>query len=460
MVDAPTQPPSTEIKNLTDMGNSERFIEQHGDKILYCPPWKKWLVWDGTRWKEDGTGVIKRMAKRTVRRIPDEVEHAASDKQREAIIKHAHRSESANKLDNMIQLAQSEESVVTQPEEFDHDPFLLNTPNCMIDLKAWKVGKHNPKYRLMKRVGALYDPHAESPVWDAFLYKIMGGNENLLKFLQRAVGYGMTGSTKEQVVFFLHGKGSNGKSTFLEALRFVLADYAMNTPTSTIMRTESTSTANNDVARLRGARLVTAVETEENQRLAESTIKAITGGDSITARYLYSEFFEFKPEFKLFLACNHKPVITGVDNGIWRRIRLIPFSVILSDEEKDIHLPDKLQKEASGILNWMLEGCRMWQEEGLGNPDEIIAAISEYRGEMDSLAQFFADCCVIVPNAKVQATKLYEVFQRWSAAAGERSRTQRDFGSKMSERGFTSLKGTGGLMFWQGIGLREVEKVE
>lgn len=463
MIDAPTQPPLNppDIKNMTDMGNAERFIDHCGQDISYCHAWKTWLIWDGSRWQVDDTGAVERFAKDTVRKIPLEAALAPSDKKRKAVLKHAQRSESAARLAAMIRLAMSDETVVTKPDEFDNNPMFLNAPNVVIDLLAWKSGKHNRAHKLMKQVIPQYDQNATCPAWDAFLHKIMGGNENLIRFLQRAVGYSITGQTSEQVVFFLHGKGSNGKSTFLEILRYILADYAMNTPTSTIMRSEGSTAANNDVARLRGARLVTAVETEENQRLAESTIKSITGGDSITARFLFSEFFEFKPEFKLWLACNHKPIITGVDNGIWRRIRLIPFGVIIPDSEKDIDLPNKLKAEAAGILNWMLEGCKQWQEQGLGMPEEVAAAVKEYRGEMDTLAQFFTDCCILSPSVFAAASQLYEAYQKWADMSGERAVTQRVFGSKLSERGLEKRRGgKSGNFVYSGIALRATEPSE
>lgn len=451
-------PPETTVDkppfNLTDLGNAERFIHYHGLNLLYCRAWKSWLVWEGTRWQVDDTGAAERLAKQTVRQIPFEADQVKNESAKKKIKKHAHRSESAARISSMMSLAKSDAAVVVKADEFDSDPMLLNCLNQVIDLGNGALLPHERDHRLMKQVNAEYDPKATCPTWLNFLDRIMDGNENLLSFLQRAVGYSLTGQTSEQVVFFLHGKGRNGKSTFLELLRYLLADYSLNTPTNTIMRRDGNSAVNNDVARLRGARLVTAIETEENQHLAESTLKSLTGGDAITARYLFSEFFEFKPEFKLWLACNHKPIINGTDMGIWRRIRMIPFTVTIPESEVDIHLSEKLKAEASGILNWVLAGCEMWQSQGLGMPEEITQANKAYQSEMDSLALFFEDCCILSPNAVSASADLYEAFQKWADQNGERPLTQRTFGGKLTERGFATQRGTGGKRLWAGIGIR------
>lgn len=440
---------------LSDLGNSERLAHHFKGRLHYCLPWRKWLIWTGTRWEEDQTGAVMRAAKRVVRKIPDEARDIQSEKLREAIKKHALRSESAGKIDAMIRLSMSDTDIAVLPEVFDQDEMLLNTRNCIIDLKTGQPRQHDKTAKLMKQANAEFNPDAQCPIWLEFLDKIMDGSDSLISFLQKAVGYSLTGQTGEQVVFFLWGKGSNGKSTFLELLRFLLADYSLNTPTTTLMRRSENGVTNNDVARLRGARLVTAVETEENQYLAESTIKQLTGGDRITARFLFGEFFEFTSTFKLWLACNHKPIISGGDHGIWRRIRLVPFTVTIKDDEKDIHLAAKLQAEASGILNWAIEGCLRWQNEGLGIPEEVQAAVDAYRTEMDIVASFIQDCCVVLPSAVVTAGSLYESYKRWAVENGDTPLSQRKFGQKFGEHGFNSQRSTGGRHLYAGLGLRE-----
>lgn len=209
----------------------------------------------------------------------------------------------------------------------------------------------------------------------------------------------------------------------------------------------------NDIARLKGARFVSAVEAEKGQRLAESLVKQLTGGDRITARFMRAEFFEFTPEFKLFFATNHKPTVEGTDHAIWRRIRLIPFKVTIPEAEKDFQLPNKLKTELPGILQWAVSGCLAWQKTGLGAPDEIKDATEGYRSEMDVLSYFIDDVCVLSESSKVSAKSLYEAYSSWCYRNGERPLTKRDFSSRLTERGYTSAKGTGGYYFWKGIGI-------
>jgi P4 family phage/plasmid primase-like protien len=447
-------------RNLTDYGNAERLVDRYNGSLHYCRALKAWIIWNKTRWEVDETGVVVRMAKKVVRKIPEEAKDAQTDARRDAIRNWSQKSESAGKLAAMIALAETEPGISVLPDVFDADPMLLNAQNCVINLRTGEMLPHNREQLLMKQANAPYHPDAACPTWLHFLSQILGGNQNLIDFIQKAVGYSLTGQIGEQVMFILHGSGSNGKSTLLELLRFLFADYSLNTPTSTIMRrADSTSTTNNDVARLRGARLVTAVETEENQQLAESTIKQITGGDTITARFLFGEFFEFKPTFKLWLAANHKPQIAGGDHGIWRRIRLIPFLVKITDDMKDIHLPEKLKAEAAGILTWAVQGCLKWQAEGLGLPEEVRAAVEAYQAEMDVLAAFLDDCCTQLPTASVSAESLYKTYQKWTIENGIASAmSQRKLGGKLRDRGFESLKSTGGRYIWRGLGLLQVEQ--
>jgi putative DNA primase/helicase len=267
------------------------------------------------------------------------------------------------------------------------------------------------------------------------------------------VGYSLTGDTREQVLFLLHGSGANGKSTFLEVIQALLGEYALQTPAETLVQKQGEGIPN-DVARLKGARFVAASETEEGKRLAEGMVKKMTGGDVLTARFLHQEYFEFKPEFKLFLATNHKPLIRGTDHAIWRRIRLIPFQVQIPDAEKDKALPEKLKAERSGILTWALEGCRSWQQEGLSTPAEVLQATEAYRDEMDILKDFLESCCIEKAEAEAKVSDLYAAYVAWCEANGERPLTQRAFGMKLSERGLGQRR-TKVARYWVGIGLVE-----
>ena len=246
---------------------------------------------------------------------------------------------------------------------------------------------------MTKLVPGEYDPKAACPVWKNFLDTVFAGDADLIRYVQKAVGYSLTGDTSEQCVFFLYGTGSNGKSTFLSTIRQVFGDYAANVQPETLMvKPSSSGGANSDIARLKSARFVTSTEPNEGMRLNEGLIKQLSGEDSVTARKLYSDEFEFLPEFKLWMGANHKPIIRGTDTGIWRRVHMIPFEVSISDEKKDKHLPGKLRGEIAGILNWAVEGYRLYASEGLKMPGAVAKAVAEYRHEMDSISQFLEEC--------------------------------------------------------------------
>jgi putative DNA primase/helicase len=267
----------------------------------------------------------------------------------------------------------------------------------------------------------------------------MGGDANTISFLQRIVGYSLTGDTREQALFLLYGMGANGKTTFLEVLRYIWGDYAMCAEFGSFVASRS-SNVRNDLARLAGARLVTAVESQFNRHLAEEVIKQITGGDTITARFLYGEYFEFRPQFKLFLATNHKPRVRGTDLAIWRRIHVIPFTVTIPGEDQDKALLEKLQREAAGILCWAMHGLADWRRSGLAPPATIVQATSEYRSEQDVLQLFIDERCIVDPEAQTSATELYAAYKAWCEAGGESTVCKRDLGLALQERGFQSRR--------------------
>jgi putative DNA primase/helicase len=283
----------------------------------------------------------------------------------------------------------------------------------------------------------------------------MGGNLGLINFLQKILGYSLTGSTREQCLFFLYGLGANGKSTLLEVVQSLWGDYATRTSSETFLAKKPGGIPN-DVAALRGARLAAAVEVEQGRRLAEVLVKEMTGGDTISARFMRAEWFSFKPQFKIFLATNHKPIIRGTDFAIWRRIRLIPFTVQIPKEEQDRDLPEKLRGELPGILNWAMAGCLQWRFGGLEPPKEVDDATQDYRAEMDVLGDFIAERCILDPGADATAAELYKSYTSWAEENGEkRPLTQRAFGMSLTERGFERGKGTGNKGIRLGIGVRE-----
>jgi P4 family phage/plasmid primase-like protien len=441
----------------TDYGNAERLIDQHGPDLHYIVERGMWVTWDDTRWAIDETGEVVRRAKRTVRNIYREAQAAEDGAKSAELGKHGAKSEAAARLAAMIDLARSEPGVSLHLADFDGDPWLLNCKNGVIDLRAGALRPHDRAELHMKRVPVAYDPDATCPTWLAFLARIMAGNDRLITFLQRAIGYSFTGMTREQVFFVLHGQGSNGKSTLLETLAALLDDYAQPATIATFLRKEHDDAVRDDVADMVGARFISAVEPGDGARLDESLIKEVTGESRMKVRFLYKNYFYFTPEFKLWLSVNHRPTIRGTDHAIWRRPLLIPFTVIIPDEEQDKDLKRKLLAELPGILAWAVRGCFDWQRDGLAIPEEVRAATSAYRAEMDILAGFIADRCIEHRNASVTAGMLYKEYQRWCDETGERQETQTTFGKRLTERGFVQKRDRKGQRSWSGIGLRTDE---
>jgi len=441
----------------TDDGNALRFVDRYGDLIRYCPPWKSWLVWDGLRWSKEAEGDVMRMARSTARSIHADAAGAASTDEQKAINKWAIQSQHANRIQAMIALAKWDARVEVRPEVFDAEPYLLTAENGTLDLRTGELQPHDPFDLITRLAPVRYDPDAQAPRFQQFLIELFAGEAELITFMQRFAGYTLTGDTRERLFALLYGFGKNGKSTLIETLHAALGDYAQNTDVETLL-IKRHSSVGNDVAALKGARFVSAAEVERGRQLAESRVKQLTGRDTVTARFLFGEFFDFKPEFKLWLSTNNKPIIRGTDDAIWDRIALVPFTQRFVGEKADTDLPEKLKEELPGILSWMVEGCLAWQQHGLEKPGTVEEATQQYREEMDTLAAFFEDRCVIHPNAEVGATRLYQYYQIWCDKAGEKWETQKAFGMRLGERGFVSKQGTRaphkGLKIWYGIGLR------
>lgn len=439
--------------NCTDLGNAKRLVSQHGHIIRYCFFWKKWLIWGGKSWQIDNNGLILRLAKDTVKHIYLDASVVTDQDQREAIAKWAIKSEEEKRLKSMVSLAQSEPGVPISPDQLDTNHYLLSCLNGTIDLRTGQLKPHDPQDLTTKVIPVEYIPDAARLQWIEFLETIFNRNYDLINFIQRAVGYSLTGDISEQCLFLLHGTGANGKSVFIKTISHLLSDYAQTADFETFLVKKNDGGIRNDIARMQGKRFVSAIEAESGKRLSENLIKSLTGGDTISARFLFAEFFDFQPTFKLWLAANHKPNIRGTDYAIWRRIRLIPFNVTIPEDKQDRHLEEKLKAELSGILAWAVQGCLEWQKNGLQTPKEVTTATTGYRAEMDVIGDFISECCVLIPDAKVQAGKLYEAYKNWCNENGEFTLNQRAFGMKLSERGFERIESSG---HWRtGIGLRE-----
>ena len=345
---------------FSDLGNAKRLVRLHGASIWYCHQWRKWLVWDGKRWAVDHTGEISRRAKNTISKLWNEVGEAP-DEGRRRMAKFALESESAQRLTAMVKLAESECGVPVTPDQLDRDPWLLNCQNGTLEVKTGRLRSHCRADNLTKVCPISYDSKAVSPLWLDILDRTFAGNAKMIAYVQRLCGVWLTGDVSEQVVPIFYGTGANGKSLILGAIQGVLGnDYSMKAAPDLLMakRTDSHPTERAD---LFGKRLVCCIETDEGQRFNESLLKELSGGDKVRARRMREDFWEFDPTHKIVLAANHKPFVRGTDHGIWRRLRLVPFTVTIPDDEQDKQLPVKLVAEYAGILAWAVQGCLEWQ---------------------------------------------------------------------------------------------------
>ena len=441
-----------EAPHLTDLGNADRFAADHHELARYVWPWRSWLLWDQRRWAPDQTGAAARLARATVLGLYALIPSFDDKDERRALLAHAKASESDHRLAAMLHLAQS--LLWADPGAVDRDPWLLNVLNGTLDLRTGDLRAHRREDYLTKLAPVEYLPQASAPQWDLFLQTILP-SASVRAFLQTAVGYALTGDTSEQMLFMLSGTGANGKSTFLKTLNDLLGDYALTTPSDTFM-VKRDGAIPNDLARLRGARFVTAVETHEGKRLDEALVKQMTGGDTISARFLHQEFFDYTPSFKVFLAVNYRPRIRGTEHAIWRRLRLVPFGVTIAEEQRDRSLLEKLRAEWPGILAWALAGCARWREAGrLGTPEDVVAATARYRASQDALRDFLDECCILDPAARISGTDLHGTYRDWCRKEDEKPMYRETLYARLEERGLTR-SGVTTRSRWVGIRLKTI----
>lgn len=439
------------VRMLTDMGNAERLADRHGAQLRYVQAFRRFYVWDGSRFRPDDTGRAEQLAKDTVRSIYSEASLAPDSPSRTKIASHGVGSERATRIRAMLDVVRSEQGIGVRPEELDRDPWKLNVANGTIDLRTGVLHPHDPADLITKLSPVAYDPGASCPTFESFLDRVMGGNDDLIRFLQRAAGYTLTADIREQVLFFFYGTGANGKTTFLNTLLAVLGEYGRQADPELLVSKRG-DVHPTGVADLAGARLAVCTEVEQGKRLAEALVKQLTGGDRIKARFMRGDFFEFEPSHKLLLAANHKPVIRGIDHAIWRRILLIPFNVTIPDAEQDKDLPGKLRDELPGILAWAVRGCLTWQQIGLAPPDEVRVATNTYRAEMDTIGDFIAERCTVGDGERVMSKDVYSAYTDWCEGNGERPLSQRALGMRLAERGFQGTKDHAGR-WWEGLSI-------
>ena len=439
---------------FTDATNAARLIKEHGRNIRYNKAWKKWIVWNGMFWETDDSGaLIHEKGLETVRNIYDEILKTDDHKERIEIEKYGMLSESVRRRESFVKAAQWVGSLNVRSEDLDPNPWLLNVKNGTVNLLTKEFTEHKPENMITKIANVEYDPKADCPLWKQFIREIMNYKSELINFVQTAVGWSLTGDTSEQTMFILFGSGANGKSTFLNTLNYLLGDYAIAADIESFMKKSNGDQNTNDIARLRGSRFVTTTEAEQGRRLSEPLIKKITGSDPMTARFLYGEFFSFNPTFKIYMATNHKPVIKGTDHGIWRRIKLIPFTTRIEESKQDKELENKLRNEVSGILNWLLEGTERWKRERLQTPDIVLNATDEYRGEMDVIGNFLKEKCFIDFKYSIRIRELYKAYSDWCDDNNEHAVSERFFSMRLKDMGYEQRR-TSEARFWSGLALR------
>lgn len=456
--EAPAQPASEPLELAldpyrgTDEANAVLFLELHGQDVRYCPPWSTWLLWTATHWRIDDRLDIDRLAGDLPKMLYRRAAEFNDSKQRRSIVDLGRSLESTHRRTAFLLAARCR--LVVHHSDLNKGHFLLNASNGTVNLKTGELREHRRMDLLTHDTEIPYQPDAACPTWQRFLSDVFQGDAELISFVQRAIGYSLTGSVTEQVLLICYGSGSNGKSVFLNILRRLLGSLALQAAPDLLMadryRRHPTEQAD-----LFGKRLVVCQETAEGRRFNESLVKQLTGGDAIRARRMHENFWEFPPTHKLWLATNHRPEIKGTDHAIWRRPRLIPFDVQFTDEglhRKDPDMEAKLMAELPGILAWSVRGCLAWQRDGLGIPQAVRAATEAYRADMDVLAAWISECCVTGKRCEAKAADLYGSYTRWCESNGETPEAQRKWGMRLTERGFQRDRRMAGH-FWVGIGL-------
>ncbi len=474
----------------TDLGNAERLIARYGHDLLYCGPRDAWFIWNRRRWQFDNAREADRLANQTVRAAFVEAAEIGDSEQRKWFLKHLLKSEANSALAAMVLRARSIARRCA-PDDLDRDPWLLNCANGTVDLRTGKLLAHDREHLITKLAGAEYHLEAKCPGFDRFLYRIMGSHpdasegenvnaDQMVSYLQKVFGCAATGKP-EKLLFVLYGEGNNGKTTLLEVIRDALGDreYAGQVQVDSLMTRPkealSSNAVNTDLADLQGCRFVSSSEVEQGQRLSLSRVKYLTGLGQIKARRLRENMITFRPTYKLFLDCNHKPVITDPNDAIWNRVKCIPFKVQIPDSEIDKDLLTTLRTELPGILRWIVEGAVLYHREGLGDPPDVMAATEQYRQESDRLKEFFEDRCIVAadgdPNSWkkercwVSAAELYAAYTAWAEAAGDKyplakgifDERLRRLGRKQDRVRSDGRRETKQIRVWLGIRFRAAE---
>jgi putative DNA primase/helicase len=449
------------VLTASDEANGIRLLQNFGMQLKHCDE-LGWLAWEGRYW-EGQTKTAPRVVQCLTRighalvirakilyEQPDKADDKKDTKRLEQVaasyMAAGQRCQNAGWVRGILSYTSTLEGITCKPTLFDQDPWILNVANGCIDLRTCELRRHCQLDYITKIVEVAYDPAAKCPRWEKFLCEIFVLSDgapdlSLVHWLQKWFGYCLTGSNDEQCLVIFWGAGANGKSTMLETLRWILAAYAANTPTDTLLETHGSRGPENDVARLRGVRLLTAIETKEDRKLDQQRAKQMTGKDRLTARFLFKEHFEFTFTAKINLAVNHRPQIDGVDHAIWRRIRLVPMTRQFAEHEKIKDLDELLKQEASGILGWLVEGARRWKREGLDAlPTTIEQGTKDYRHESNSVARFVDECCVTGPAFACKMSVLAARYNAFAKAVGRPELRANELGKRLAALDFGAEK--------------------
>lgn len=455
----PTTPPDGTMieSNMTDSGYADRMMAMHGDDCRWCSPLRSWFAWDGTRWRRDDLEMMMGHGEHVARTTTTMMVGLPADHPgRVDLIKRAVSRESSRNIENSLELFKNRVAVL--PSTFDRDRWLLNVPNGTVDLRDCTIRPHDRSDMITRIGGVEHDPDATCPRFLAFLDRIFGGDRELIAHIQKLVGMTLSGEIRDHVFTILHGCGANGKTQFIGIIAAILGDYACKVQPETLTpsRRADAGAASSHLARLAGYRFACCDETDDGAQLAESLVKRITGGDRVVARAMYSSEVEFDPQLSLWLDTNHKPSVARGGHAIWRRIQLIPFTVTIPPEEQVPNIGAQLiSEEGQGILNWAIEGCRRWREEGLQPlPEAIRAATEAYQQEEDKVGRFVRDECVVGPSFETRTSDVYSAYRGWCEDQGLQAEGQPRFTRRLEDAfGVTRRKGTGGTRMLAGIDL-------
>lgn len=443
-------------RSWDDQGRGLRMRDQFATVLKFNAVDKKWFFFNGSYWQEDiGSQKVELAAERVANSIKKEKPELSfstkTDADKAMNEWYRFQKDSRSHMAKMHMIDEFKKYVIVKHGEFDKEDMLLNTESGYVDLSNGELHDHDIDKKFSHQTLAEYSDNVDAPLWEKFLNQIFNSDEELIHYVQKAIGYSFTGSVDEQCLFILNGRGRNGKSVFSNVISDVAGNYAKQMNVQTIVAKKNQSgSANSDIARLEGARIVTSSELNEGDRFDESLVKQLTGGDKILARFLYGSEFEYKPKFKIWMATNHLPIIRGTDDGIWRRIKIIPFNIQIPKEKVDKKLEYKLKAEYTGILNWIVQGAIMWQQEGLNDPEAVRQVIENYRAEMDPLDAFLEECCTTGQNYSIKARAMYDAYHEWAKESEEYKMSLNKFGREMSKKLLRVKKMDG----WYYVGLK------